>query len=246
VTEPRNETVSVLILAHNEAENLAELLPSVREIIESEAFPFEIIVVDGGSDDDTRGVAHERGARVVRQVLPGYANAFREGLAECSGDLVVTLDADLSHRPGFVAQLLAARHDAEIVIASRYVAGGGADMPWTRRALSILLNRTYTLLLGLRLSDVSSGFRLYNRRALAMLTPHGRHFDVLPEIVVLATLAGCRIAEIPFHYHPREAGVSKARVMKFGPSYVQTLVRCMRARWRTAPHRHETSSEIAP
>ncbi|MHC4392674.1 MAG: hypothetical protein ACYS22_15355 [Planctomycetota bacterium] len=102
-------------------------------------------------------------------------------------------------------------------------------MPWTRKLLSLVLNKTFALLLGIRIKDLSSGFRLYNRRAVVELKPRGTHFDVLPEIAALALRAGYRVIEVPFHYHPREAGVSKARVLKFGPSYLRTLARCVRA-----------------
>jgi dolichol-phosphate mannosyltransferase len=194
---------------------------------------FEMIVVDASSPDGTAEVAERRGARAVQQARPGYANALRQGLRECRGAYVLALDADFSHRPEFVATMLEAMDDADIVIASRYVRGGSAEMPLARRVLSRALNRVFAVVLRLPYRDLSSGFRLYRASALDGLDVRGYHFDVLPEIVALAHAAGRRVREVPFRYHPREAGVSKARVLAFLPSYLRTLARCARVCQRT-------------
>jgi dolichol-phosphate mannosyltransferase len=219
---------SVLILTRNEADNLGSLLPRITEILQNIGEKFEIIIVDADSPDGTATVATQHGARVVRQQSSGYANALRQGFNECTGEFVLTLDADFSHRPDFFEHLISAGADADLVIASRYVPGGGADMPAMRRALSTLLNGIFALVLRLPARDMSSGFRIYRREALQSLSPCGDYFDVLPEIVALAYFKRLRVREIPFHYHPREAGVSKARVIKFIPSYLRTLYRCLR------------------
>jgi dolichol-phosphate mannosyltransferase len=103
-------------------------------------------------------------------------------------------------------------------------------MPTLRRLLSKLLNGVFSRVLGLPVRDLSSGFRIYRRQALQGIAARGDYFDVLPEIIALAYIQGLRIREIPFHYHPREAGVSKARIVKFIPSYARTLLRCWRAK----------------
>ena len=226
------ETLSVVILTRNEAENLDALLPALAKILGRAGIAYEVIVLDAASPDGTAAVARRHGVRVVQQERPGYANALRSGFAHCKGDFVLTLDADLSHGPEFVLDMIKERNDAEIVIASRYVARGGAVMPPTRRALSFMLNRLYGRTLGLPIKDLSSGFRLYRRTALAELAPRGEHFDVLPEIVALAFFRGHRVREVPFHYRARMNGVSKARVLRFAPSYVRTLLRCLAAKRR--------------
>jgi dolichol-phosphate mannosyltransferase len=224
------ETLTVLILTRNEAENLEVLLPRVIAVLASAALQFDVLVVDADSPDGTAKVAARHGARVVGQQAPGYANALRQGLAASTGDFVLTLDADMSHRPEFILDLLGARHAADLVIASRYVPGGGAEMPRHRLWLSLVLNWVYGTALGLSIRDLSSGFRLYRRQALASLALRGRHFDVMPEIVAGVIHRGGRVVEVPLHYRPREAGVSTARVLVFSPSYARTLVRCVRGR----------------
>lgn len=209
----------------DEAENLARLLHGVRRTLDRVADDYEIVVLDGGSSDDTVGVAQRCGARVVRQLQEGYGNAFREGLAACSREYVVTLDADLSHDPRVLADLLALRSTADLVVASRYVPFGHANMPRLRRTLSRILNFVYGHLLDLPLRDLSSGYRLYRRAMLQQLKLESPNFDVLPEALVKAYALGFRVREIPFHYWPRSAGQSHARLWKFGQSYAHTLLR---------------------
>ncbi|MFO1323733.1 MAG: glycosyltransferase [Burkholderiales bacterium] len=227
-----HQTLGVVILTRNEADNLRTLLPALADVLAKAGVVHDVVVVDADSPDGTADVARQLGATVVSQRGAGYANALRQGLACGTGDYLLTLDADLSHRPEFVVEMLDRREDADIVIASRYVDGGRAVMPLSRRALSRVLNSVYAGALGLPVRDLSSGFRLYRRSALAALAPRGEHFDVLPEILAQAVLQGMTVREVPFAYQPRVAGLSKARALAFAPSYVRTLVRCMAARRR--------------
>ncbi len=222
--------MSVLILALDEAATIATVLRWVARHLRREGLTHELIVVDGGSRDGTAAIALAEGARVVAQREKGYGNALREGLRCCSGELVVTLDADLSHDPAVVLDLLAARDQADLVIASRYVMFGHAVMPRSRLLLSRLLNWIYSTVLSLPIRDVSSGYRLYRRALLDEVQIEGRHFDVLPELIVQAYARGFRVREIPFHYRPRGGGASHARVLAFTPSYLRTLFRYWKLR----------------
>lgn len=218
--------ISVLILTCNEAASLTVLLPELARLMAQADRAYEVVVIDADSPDGTVAVARRHGARAITQTGNGYASALREGLAACQGQYIVTLDADMSHRAEVVSTLLAAAEDADLVIASRYVDGGRADMRWDRRLLSMLLNRLFGAILRMPTRDLSSGFRVYRRAALTTLAPSGRHFDILPELAALAHFGGLRVQEIPFHYRPRLAGVSKARVFRFAPAYLNTLFRC--------------------
>ncbi len=226
----RQESVSVLVLALNEAASIAQVLRRVSRHLTCQGMPHELIVVDGGSRDGTPEIAAREGARVVAQHGRGYGNALREGLASCTGDLVVTLDADQSHDPAVVLDLLAKRGEADLVIASRYVMFGHAVMPWPRLLLSRVLNWICTNALSLPIEDVSSGFRLYRRQLLREVRVEGEHFDVLPELAVQAYARGFRVCEIPFHYRPRAGGTSHARVLAFTPSYLRMLWRYWKVR----------------
>src|SRR5271169_2454860 len=115
--------LTIVIPAVDERENLELLLPALWEVINSIGVLAEIIIVDGGSTDGTERAVTSRGARLVRQTERGYGGALLAGFAAARAPFVLTMDADLSHRPSFIAEMWRSRSNADIVIASRYVPG---------------------------------------------------------------------------------------------------------------------------
>jgi dolichol-phosphate mannosyltransferase len=217
--------LSVVIPAHNEAPNLRVLLPQLRTILDGLGIRSEVQVIVRDADPATEEATAGGLATVARQSEPGYGGALRTGLGRARGRYVLTMDADLSHPPTFSEDLWRQRDEAEILIASRYVTGGHARMPLFRALLSRVLNRFFAWGLGVPLRDLSSGYRLYRRNALAMDQVRARDFDVLPEIVIRAYTNGWRVREIPFRYEPRVHGSSNARVIPFGLAYLRTFRR---------------------
>jgi dolichol-phosphate mannosyltransferase len=222
--------LAVLIPAWNERENLELLLPALRETLEGLQVHWEIIVADGGSRDGTPEAARRRGARVIQQRRPGYGAALMEAIAASQASYVVTMDADLSHRPTFIEDLWKHRAEAEVLIASRYVPGGESRTHWFRRLCSSILNVTYSRVLSLPLRDLSSGFRMYRRDILKGLQLRARDFDILEEILIKVHALGFQIRELPFRYLSRGTGRSHARFLKFGWAYFKTLIRMWQLR----------------
>lgn len=215
----------------NEAGNLRYVLPQLSGTLSHLVDAHEIIVVDGASTDGTRSVVGENGARYISQPGRGYGDALITGIEAASGEYILTMDADLSHSPAFVSAIWAARSAADIVIASRYVEGGTAEMAWSRSVLSRILNWVFGFALSLPVRDLSSGYRLYRAPVAKGMGLRGTDFDVLQEILVRAYVDGWSVAEIPFHYAPRRHGSSHARLMRFGISYLRTLGRMWRLRY---------------
>lgn len=222
--------VTVVIPAWNERDNLDLLLPALKEVLADLGVRAQLVVVDGGSTDRTTEIAARWGAQVVRQAEPGYGGALIAGFAVAVAPFILTMDADLSHRPSFVEALWRARHDAEILIASRYMPGGRADVGVVRRVLSVVLNRVYARALSAPFRDLSSGFRMYRRDILVGLPVVSRNFDMLQEILIRVDAEGWRIREIPFHYMSRGSGRSHVRLLRFGWAYLTTLFRMWRFR----------------
>ena len=217
--------IAVIIPALNECENLNLLLPALKRVLGGLDLVAEVIVIDGGSGDFTREVAAHWGARVITQREPGYGGALIAGFKAATTPFVVTMDADLTHSPVFLRDFWQHRDRAEVIIASRYVHGGTAEMSKFRLMLSRILNYSYSRILALPIHDLSSGFRLYHRTALSELVLQARDFDIQEEILVRAYVKGRRVYEIPFGYKPRGSGNSHIRLLKFGWSFLKTLKR---------------------
>jgi len=231
VSNQTKPDLSVVIPALNEAENLKSLLPLIQQVVSELGVAAEIIVVDGGSRDETESVVKGLNALLVHQTERGYGGALLAGFAGARAPYVATMDADLSHPPIFLKDFWRERSNSDVLIASRYISGGRADMSVSRRILSTILNRTYAVLLGLKLRDLSSGFRLYNHKSIDRIDLRARDFDVLEEILVKIHLNGGRIKEVPFHYRVRQSGKSHAKLMRFGWAYSKTLLRMCRLRY---------------
>lgn len=219
----RHVDLSVVMPALNEAENLAVLLPALHEELRQIGVRSEVLIVTSDPDEATMDAATTWGARLVEQPAAGYGQALVAGFAHARGQYVMTMDADLSHRPAFIHDLWQHRHEADITVASRYVPGGRARMPRSRYALSVVLNKVFSRGLSLRIRDMSSGFRLYSANVLRGAEFHASGFEILQEILVRAYMEGWRVREVPFEYAPREHGTSHARVFRFGLAYARTF-----------------------
>ncbi len=206
--------ISVVLPALNESKNLSVLIPRLREVLKD--YQYEILVVDGGSNDNTAQVASELGARVINQESAGFGGALKEGFKSAKGKYVIQMDADLSHDPYYIPQLLKERDKGDLVIASRYVSGGYMQASFIRRLLSYILNKFSSFFLKVPLKDMSSGFRIYRKAALDEIEITSRQFEVEQEIVIKLFNKGFKVIEMPFHYRPREAGVSKAKLISYG------------------------------
>jgi len=212
-------TPLVVLPTYQEAENVEVVLRRLRTAV-PEA---HVLVVDDGSPDGTADlaekVAEEVGAIDVlrRDGKSGLGSAYRAGFAwgfEHGYDVLVEMDADLSHHPEALPEMLAAIDaGADLVIGSRYVPGGSTpDWPRVRRALSLFGNRYASTVLGLDVRDATAGFRAFRRSILdridlAHSRADGYGFQV--ELVYRVVRLGGRIVEVPITFTDRVEGRSK-------------------------------------
>ncbi|MDQ3757778.1 MAG: polyprenol monophosphomannose synthase [Actinomycetota bacterium] len=210
----------VVLPTYNEVENMPVVLPRIREA----APDAHVLVVDDGSPDGTADKAGALGAELggvdvlrrvgARGLGPAYADGFRWGL-ERGFDVLVGMDADLSHDPAALPRLVApvAEGRADMAIGSRYVPGGAIpNWPAHRRALSRWGNRYATTALRLPVRDATSGYRAFSADLLRRIDPAGFRaggYGFLIELVYRVTRAGGRIAETPIVFVDRERGESK-------------------------------------
>ena len=217
--------LTVLTLTLNEAGSLGSFFARLKPAVAAVAGEFELLIVDGGSSDDTVALATAAGARVVRQTRPGYGNAYREGLALSRGRYILTVDADSAHPMELFAELWRRREEYSVVMGSRYLPGALDARPAGRKLLSRVLNFAFRTVLRSPLTDISGGFRLYRAEDVRKMPCEARYYDVVAELIARLWGNGYRILEIPYHYSPREHGESKARVLRFGFFYGLTLLK---------------------
>ncbi len=195
---------TVIVPTYNESDNLPVLVKRIRDAMPDA----EILVVDDHSPDGTAAKARELGVRVVERTTErGLSTAVLKGLAESATDICVVIDADLSHPPEKIPDLVAAvEQGADIAVGSRYCAGGEIDRwPFLRRMTSktgTMLARPLT-----SCSDPLAGYFCLRRSLLKGVELKPRGFKILLEILARAKPA--KIAEVPIHFEDRGAGASK-------------------------------------
>lgn len=222
--------LSIILPAFNEAENIGGIIDKIKEIFQASNYEYEIIVVDAGSKDVTLDIAKKRGASAFVQQHPGYGGALKDGVAKAKGRFIITMDADSSHNPYIIKRLFNLRASSHILIASRYVKGGLANMPLSRLLLSKTLNGFLSFALSLPVRDLSSGFRLYSADIFQEIDFSERDFNSLVEILVKAYMNGFKVSEVPFHYQPRSKGRSHAKIIRFGIGFFKTFLKMWRLR----------------
>ena len=240
--------LSAIIPTVNENENIIHLIPEIRKVLSGLTNYYEIIVVDGGSKDNTVDTARSLGAKTIIQKREGYGGALKDGFECAKGTYILTMDADLSHEPKFIKNMWESRQDAKIIIGSRYIPGGAAKMPFVRKLLSIILNLCFSRILSLPIKDLSSGFRLYHRHIISEIVLDGRNFEILEEILIKCIAQGYKIIEIPLIYVPRKSGRSKAKLFKFGVDLLKTLTKmwCLRNSISSADYDERAYNSIIP
>lgn len=207
-----DKDVLIVVLAYNEEDSIGTVVNELRTKVPGAA----VLVVDDGSADGTSDRSLAAGARVVRHPFNlGVAAAETTGLmfAQRNGyGAVVRVDGDGQHAPAFIPELLRALTSADLAIGvrTRGTAGyqatglrfiGGAFLVWLVRALS-----------GVRVTDVTSGFRGFGPRAVAFFSQHTPNDYPEPESIVMAARAHLSVAEVPVVMRPRETGQSSLTV----------------------------------
>jgi dolichol-phosphate mannosyltransferase len=242
--------LTIVIPTYNEAENLPGLVEALFQLPLPD---LRLVIVDDNSPDGAGAVADRLAERYQRpvdgKVRPaiqvihrrgklGLGTAYLEGMRRAladGADFVVQMDADFSHAPGYIPQMLGVMlaTDADVVIGSRYVPGGTLDegWGWWRRLLSWWANFYSRMILGLRIRDMTAGFKLWKRAALLgigldRVRSNGYSFQV--EMAYLCEKLGYRLIEIPIHFEDRRIGQSKLDV----PVKLESAWRTWQIRWR--------------
>lgn len=233
--------IAAIIPTYNEAENL----PAVVSALFALPLELRLLIVDDNSPDGTGKVADQLAARqpnvevLHRASKEGLRSAYLAGfrrMLETDADAILQMDADLSHDPRKILELEAALEAADVVHGSRYIRGGSLDDDWPlwRRSLSGFGNLYARVILGMPITDVTTGFRLWRASTLAGMPLDQIQSNGYVFLVEMAYMAQClryRIGEIPIHFSERQRGKSK---MSFGIQ-AEAAFRVWQVAWH---HRH--------
>jgi dolichol-phosphate mannosyltransferase len=216
-----NSEVGIILPTYGEADNISKLIADIEDL----KLNASILVIDDSSPDGTTKIVQEEQCKYpnitlyVRPQKKGLGTAITEGFkiflsAQNPPKYIFTMDADYSHNPQDIPQLLATMKECDcgIVIGSRYVKGGKIDgWPFTRKIISKTANFIAKVSLGLKLHDCTSGFRCYSTRFLKETVNdlHSYTYEIQIETVRQAVLRKFNVKETPILFVNRKRGKSK-------------------------------------
>lgn len=244
--------LAIVIPTYNEADNLPAMVSALFALPMSEQnVELRLLIVDDNSPDGTGQLAEQWVSdyfdsaagrsridvihRVGKEGLgTAYLAGFTRALAD-GADYIIQMDADFSHSPHYIPQMLEILQsmEADVVVGSRYVSGGSLDEGWGqwRRFISRWANFYSRSILGLRIQDMTAGFKLWKRSALQgieleNICSNGYSFQV--EMAYLSEMHGLHIVEWPIHFEDRRIGKSKLNI----PVKIESALRIWQIRWR--------------
>jgi dolichol-phosphate mannosyltransferase len=221
--------------AYNEEESLPELLERIGEAFADSDLPYEVVIVDDGSADDTARIASQMSFQMPIHLVrhernQGLGVTLRDGLREAvdragERDIIVTMDADNTHPPGLIARMVQMIHEGcDVVIASRFQPGARVvGVPWERHFLSIGARALFTLLFPTRgVRDYTSGYRAYRASVIRQaFAEHGDNFvgetgfSCMADVLLKLRKQGVLFGEAPLRLrYDQKGGASKMRVLR--------------------------------
>lgn len=224
----RKNTVSIVIPTYNERGNIEKLIPEIFGSCKALKAAVEVVIVDDSSPDGTGSLAEQLGKKYNVRVIHrsgklGLASAVIKGFSESKSDILGVMDADLSHPPQILPNLIKPLLDneAEVAVGSRYVKGGGVEVwPWRRRLVSkvaTLMARPLT-----KVKDPMSGLFFLKRSVIEGVKLHARGYKIGVEILVKGYYM--KVCEVPYIFRNRFVGKSKIGAGEYY-HYIGSLLR---------------------
>lgn len=205
--------ISVVIPTMNEEDSVGRVIDEVRAALAG--WDHEILIVDTDSRDRTRAVAAAKGARIVEEPRRGYGRAYRTGFAAATGDIVATLDADLSYPADPIPEFarLVDAGEADFISGDRLSTIGNGAMSGMHRVGNSILNLTFRVLFRHPIRDSQSGMWVFRRQMVDQLSIHNDGMGFSEEIKIAAIHGGLRFREVPIAYRER-VGAKKIRSVR--------------------------------
>ena len=226
--------LSVIAPVYNESDIIDESLNRIITDVKGFCKNFEVIVVDDGSTDDTVvKLSHlEKELKEIRvlrhDVNRGLGAAIKTAVKKCRGEIVVTLDVDLSYSPSQIPNLLSLIGSCDMVIGSPYRNEKDMKAPIIRKLASRVQNKMYSTLLRTNLSCMSGMFRAYKKEVLRCIEIEHERYDSQLEIVIKAIKKGYKVGEVPAVNNWPQNRKSKVVLIREIPNSLRLLIKLMR------------------
>lgn len=219
--------ISVVIPAFNEEKTVGDVISQTISTMEILAAPYEIIVVDDGSTDDTREIASRYKAIVLANGKNrGKGHAMRKGFQHAQGDIIVTIDADGAHKPKEIPDLIRPLFNGvDIAAGSRFLGHGKDSITRLNRVGNFMFNTVIMILTGKRVTDSQSGFRALKREVLRTFNLESLGYDIETEITVKGLKNGFVYQERPISCEKRRYNFSKIKIFSDGIKIFKAILR---------------------
>ncbi len=223
--------VAIVIPTYNEKENITKLIGNVRRAVSDKDVSLQFVIVDDNSPDGTADIVNELAIREPNIKLLSRSGKLGLGSAYLHGfnwilnnrntdltDIVIQMDADLSHPPELIEKMIKplSNDEADVIVASRYSGGGSSEnWPLHRKLISKVANLLSTSLLGIKVKDMTSGYRAFKLNVIRQLLSvqlSGKGYEYQIESLYAASKMGNKIKEIPFLFSNRIGGKSKLTI----------------------------------
>lgn len=230
---PNTLKLTVLIPAYNESQNIVPTLERLATALRAESIPFELLVVNDNSTDDTPEVVEAAIAtmpelRLVHNLPPGgLGRAVRCGIYHFTGDVLAINMADSSDNPVDVVRCYRKIEEGyDAVFGSRFMPGGKVThYPPVKLIANRIVNQAMRLLFMTRFNDLTNAFKVYRRHVVESISPlQAAHFNITIEMSLSTLVRHFRIAQIPISWSGRTWGQSNLRLRKMGRRYLCTLL----------------------
>lgn len=224
--------ISVIVPTFNEGQNIIPLLEKTSKSLSSINKTFEILVVDDNSPDKTGEIvkryseSHSLISVIIRRSDRGLGKSIGEGIKNAKGDIIVGMDADFNHDPETIPQLIKGLEKADLVVASRFVKGGGMDDK-KRFFLTLIFNK-FCETIGFPKTDNTSGFYAIKKKVLDKIGISNIYYgygDYHLRLVYFVKKLKYSIAQVPSYYRQRYSGQSKSKMIDMAIKYTKEALR---------------------
>jgi glycosyltransferase involved in cell wall biosynthesis len=219
--------VSVIIPAYNEEKTISNVISNTISIMNNLLLPYEIIVINDGSTDQTGLIASKHKATVLsNEKNRGKGYSIRKALQHAQGDIIVTIDSDGEHNPKEIPELInPLLKGADIVIGSRFMTNNTHATTKLNLIGNFIFNTTIFALTGKGITDSQTGFRAIKRNVLKKLTLESNGYEIETEITVKGLRNGFLYKERPITCERRVHSISKLQLVKDSIRILKTVLK---------------------